>query len=328
MFAQDHWFLDKTTLSRTNSEEEHWDHHAVGSTMNLQTHASDATSHFGSSVHIYELDKDDESDHHEGTTSPSKSAPTHPTAAINHQTHTSDAMNHVGSSVRSYELEDAHEEAHEYASALWNFPWWRIGPTEDATENYLAKTRMKDREGEALLIDPGSPDNLCGDEWSERMRTAAVRAGRPDTTSIPMRNQLEVGGIGTGTQTATQKVVHRIGLAGGREANYKTPVLPNSGTPALLGQRSLRKMRALIDCFTGRLYFIGPEDYQIKVSPGSETHELVESHAGHLMLPCSEFQDNSKATKEAMQVMNAHITKDGGAPPVSTNAGGVPKPRP
>ena len=203
--------------------------------MNLQTHASDVTSHFGSSVHIYELDKDDESDHHEGTTSASESAPTHPTAAINHQTHTSDAMNHVGSSVRSYELEDAHEEAHEYASARWNFPWWRIGPTEDATENYLAKTRMKDREGEALLIDPGSPANLCGDEWSERMRTAAVRAGRPDTTSIPMRNPLEVGGIGTGTHTATQKIVHQIGLANGREANYKAPVLPNSGTPALLG---------------------------------------------------------------------------------------------
>jgi len=224
VFAQDHWFLDKTSLFQTNSEDEHWDHHAVGATINLQTHASDVTKHFGSSVHIYELDNDN--------------------------------------------------------------------------------------------------------EWSKRMRTAAVRAGRPDTTSIPMRNQLVVGGVGTGTQTATQKVVHRIGLAGGREANYKTPVLPNSGTPALLGQRSLRKMRALIDCFTGRLYFIGPEDYQIKVSPGSETHELVESHAGHLMLPCSEFQDNSKATKEAMQVMNAHITKDGGAPPVSTNAGGVPKPRP
>ena len=199
MFAQDHWFLDKTSLFRTNSEDEHWDHHAVGATINLQTHASDVTKHFGSSVHIYELDNDD--------------------------------------------------------------------------------------------------------EWSKRMRTAAVRAGRPDTTSIPMRNQLEVGGIGTGTQTATQKVVHRIGLAGGREANYKTPVLPNSGTPALLGQRSLRKMRALIDCFTGRLYLIGPGGYQIKVSPGSETYELVESHAGHLMLPCSDFQDNSKATTETTQVM-------------------------
>jgi hypothetical protein len=249
-------------------------------------------------------------------------------------------MNHFGSSVHIYELEDDDEYAHdegatsssipspERTSSLWNFPWWRIGATEEATENYLVETRMKNREGEALLIDPGSPDNLCGDEWSERMRTAAVRAGRPNTTSFPMQNPLEVGGIGTGTQTATQKVVHRIGLANGREANYETPVLPRSGTPALLGQRSLRKLRALIDCFTGRLYFIGPGGYQIKVSPGSETHELVESHAGHLMLPCSEFQDNSKVTKEAMQVMNAHVTKDGGAPPVSTNAGGVLKPRP
>ena len=98
MFAQDHWFLDKTPLFRTNSEDEHWDHHAVGATINLQTHASDVTNHFGSSVHIYELDNDDESDHHEGTTSSSEPAPAHP-------------------------------------SPLWNFPWWRIGTTEDATEN-------------------------------------------------------------------------------------------------------------------------------------------------------------------------------------------------
>ena len=45
------------------------------------------------------------------------------------------------------------------------------------------------------------------------------------------------------------------------------------------------------------------------------------------MLPCSDFQDNSKATKEAMQVMNAQVTKVGGALPVSLSAGGVPKPR-
>ena len=34
---------------------------------------------------------------------------------------------------------------------------------------------------EALLIDPGSPENLCGDEWSSRMHEAAVEAasGRP-----------------------------------------------------------------------------------------------------------------------------------------------------
>ena len=285
MFAQDHWFLDKPPRLQTDSEEEHWDHQAVDTTF----------THVGSSVHICELEDDDEYAQVEyipdtlGATSSSKLSP-------------------------------------ERTSSLWNFPWWRIGATEEATENYLVKTRMKNREGEALLIDPGSPDNLCGDEWSERMRTAAVRAGRPNTTSSPMQNPLEVGGIGTGTQTATQKVVHRIGLANGREANYETPVLPRSGTPALLGQRSLRKLRALIDCFTGRLYFIGPGGYQIKLSPGSETHELTESHAGHLMLPCSDFQ-GSKATKETMQVMNSQVKKASNARPVSLGAGGVPQPR-
>ena len=123
---------------------------------------------------------------------------------------------------------------------------------------------MKDRDGEALLVDPGSPDNLCGDEWSERMNAEALRAGRPGAVWKPMPNPIEVGGIGTGTQKATHKRAHRLGLANGKEASYESPILPQSNTPALLGQRSLKTLRALIDCFTGRLYFIGPGRYQIE----------------------------------------------------------------
>ena len=44
-----------------------------------------------------------------------------------------------------------------------------------ACKTYLA--RMAGREGEALLIDPGSPGNLVGDAWSERMSALAATAG-------------------------------------------------------------------------------------------------------------------------------------------------------
>ena len=250
---------------------------------------------FRSSVKIYELDNND-SDNDDETASSNAPAPP-----------------------------NAHKPS------LWNFPWWRVGENEQSneqsTENYLIKTLMKNRDGEALLVDPGSLDNLAGDEWSERMDTTAQRAGRPKTVTYPMRNPLQVGGIGQVTQTATHKVVHRIGLANGREANYETPVLPRSGTRALLGQRSLKKLRALIDCFTGRLYFIGPGGYEIRLSPGSETHELEESHAGHLMLPCSEFKSNQQSRTEPMQAMNAQSTKTDGAASASSPAGATPRPR-
>ena len=66
-------------------------------------------------------------------------------------------------------------------------------------------------------------------------------------------------------------------------------------TPALLGQRSMKKLRTLIDTFTGKMFLVGPGGYEIRLSPGSEVHSLEESPAGHLMLPCSRF--GSQATK-------------------------------
>ena len=110
MFAQDHWFLDKTPRLQTDSEEGHWDHQAVDATINHQTHTSDAMNHFGSSVHIDELEDDDEYAHDEGATSSSKPSP-------------------------------------ERTSSLWNFPWWRIGATEEATENYLLKNSNEEPGG-------------------------------------------------------------------------------------------------------------------------------------------------------------------------------------
>ena len=37
------------------------------------------------------------------------------------------------------------------------------------------------------------------------------------------------------------------------------------------------------------MYLVGPGGYELKLSPGSVKHDLVESSAGHLMLPCSCF---------------------------------------
>eukprot|EP00973_Karenia_brevis_P013837 1877393-Karenia_brevis.AAC.1 len=39
---------------------------------------------------------------------------------------------------------------------------------------------MKDRTGEALLVDPGSPENLVGEQWSQHQRSECKKAGRPE----------------------------------------------------------------------------------------------------------------------------------------------------
>ena len=125
---------------------------------------------------------------------------------------------------------------------LVNFPWWKIDATEPTEgDNYLVRTRMKSKPGEALLVDPGSPENLCGDAWSRRMQQAATDAGRPNATYTPLAQKLEVGGVGTGTQTATHAVKVAIGLPGGIEGTFEAPEIPNSTIPALLGQKALMK---------------------------------------------------------------------------------------
>ena len=180
------------------------------------------------------------------------------------------------------------------------FPSWKVEDMREKKdgEAFLVRTRMATAPGIALLVDPGSPENLCGDQWSNEMQQAALAANRSQVKYKDLARPLEVGGIGSGTQSAYQSGLHSIGLTDGTDAMYDSPILPNSGTPALLGQKSLKKMRCLLDCFNNKLYRIGPGGYKINLSPGSVTYPLEESHAGHLMLPCSRFSRHPNQQQE------------------------------
>ena len=135
------------------------------------------------------------------------------------------------------------------------FPSWEIVSMKEQPdgETYLVRTRMATAPGVGLLIDPGSPENLCGDQWSDEMQQAALAANRSQIKCSDLARPLEVGGIGSGTQSAYQTGLHPIGLPDGTDAIYESPILPNSGTPALLGQRSLKRMRRVLDCFNNNL---------------------------------------------------------------------------
>jgi len=82
----------------------------------------------------------------------------------------------------------------------------------------------------------------------------------------------------------------------------------------------MKAKRTLIDTFTGRIYLVGPGGYELKLSPGSAMHDLVESSAGHLMLPCSCFDVPMKSHEEVTSfVVGDHYD----SPPASVALGGV-----
>jgi len=87
-----------------------------------------------------------------------------------------------------------------------------------------------------------------------------------------------------------------IGIDHERNGMYTAPELPNSRVPGLLGRRSVKMNRVLIDCFNNRFFTIGQGGYVLQLSPGSTTADLQESATGHLMLPCSNFASNASTT--------------------------------
>ena len=84
------------------------------------------------------------------------------------------------------------------------------------------------------------------------------------------------------------------------------PSLENSNTPGLLGLKSLRENRALLDTVNNKLYFVGPGDFQLeKLLPeGTMAFPCEYARSGHMCLPCCEYSgkiDKTKLTLYARQ---------------------------
>ena len=87
----------------------------------------------------------------------------------------------------------------------------------------------------------------------------------------------------------------------------------------------MKEKRVLIDTFTGRIYLVGPGGYELKLSPGSVQHDLVESSAGHLMLPCSCFNVPMKPREEVTSfVVGDYFDGSPASPATNRSSGGLP----
>ena len=177
------------------------------------------------------------------------------------------------------------------------FPTYEQNGIKEAREKrgtWHTRTRLGPKR-EGLLVDPGAHDNLTGSKWAERQERLALEAG-VSTQYRPMREVLNVEGVGNGRQQCAQFGRFPIALpaqereSAGIPAVYTARIVPDPDIPALLGLRSLRQLRALLDIVNNRIHFLGPGDATIQLPPGTRTYNLEESESGHLMLPVSEFQ--------------------------------------
>ena len=114
---------------------------------------------------------------------------------------------------------------------------------------------------------------------------------------------LRVSGVGTGGQTCEWNAHLPVCIKcysgegktneGFQKACYRTPVVPDSDLPALVGYDTLQHSRCLIDCAKDEVFLLAPGDYNLlaHLPPGSRQVETERATTGHLMMPIDHYQE-------------------------------------
>ena len=98
-------------------------------------------------------------------------------------------------------------------------------------------------------------------------------------------------GVGSGESRIDSFAVLPVKIKGMPASTFATNVVANSELPGLLGLKSLVASSAVIDVANRRMFFVGPGGYKLTLSPGSQTFFLETAVSGHLLLPCTEWDD-------------------------------------
>lgn len=184
-----------------------------------------------------------------------------------------------------------------------SFPWWPVpaGPTPktSAQPAYHTTTHRTESGQLGLLVDPGSYGNLVGDQWLATAVREAQQFGFK-ASHKGMTSPLEVGGVGSGTQQCRQQVTIPAAIRASdgttTQATYTAPVIPSSACPALLGLKSLKNQRTVLDLTDNRMILLPPST-PLEIPVGSEVYGLEQAATGHLLLPISEYERLNKALK-------------------------------
>ena len=88
--------------------------------------------------------------------------------------------------------------------------------------------------------------------------------------------------------------------------NLSVPAVANSDLPGLLGLTALKRNRAVLDFTTLKLYFCGPNDYELEkgLPEGTDVYQLETAPSGHIVLPCCEYQPSSVSTEHSLTLLS------------------------
>ncbi len=164
---------------------------------------------------------------------------------------------------------------------------------------FHASVRLK--HGEALLIDCGAVGNVAGSSWVDRTAKQAKASGR-GTHVTSLKNPINIGGVGKHDQVAVEQAELPVTFENGTTSVFKTPIVPNSEIPALLGLDLIDAHSMVIDAAHNWLILPGPGGDHMQLRPGSVSLRLHRAASGHLMLPCSAWNaiKPGAATKQIM----------------------------
>ena len=184
------------------------------------------------------------------------------------------------------------------------YPVWSYASRSIEAANlevqYHVRSRLASRHREGLLIDPGAIMNLCGGRWMKRQNEIAKLTGRAVKVR-PSQQTMRVEGVGKGSQECTGDALVPICLKSDHgpkpDLLYEASFIKDSDIPALLGLDTLRRRRAVLDCYNGIMYEIAEGDYEIKMPTGSAKYSLEAAESGHWMLPCSDWPGTAKHRK-------------------------------
>ena len=144
----------------------------------------------------------------------------------------------------------------------------------------------------ALLVDPGSVGNLAGAPWIKRAAAIGKLHGLKPTQEKRTK-ALNVSGVGKGAQTCDYDCTVPICLQTidqrATPGTFTTPTLGEQELPALLGLKTMMDTRCILDLRNLQLHMCGPEDLPLVLPAGTDSYQLVQAPAGHLMLPCCQY---------------------------------------
>ena len=138
-----------------------------------------------------------------------------------------------------------------------------------------------------------------------------------------------VEGVGRMSQDTSKATRISIGMKTSKGeilgASYTSPVIADSDLPPLLGNKALRRSRALLDCTTGKLVLPGPGGVTLTPSPGTKVFDLQLSDSGHFILPLHQKKNVDKEVGLAKEQCYDFQTACRQCANSSTGGGGKPK---